>query len=97
MQHLRLDAVCPRVGPQETHLGPDSPKSHQCLADPLVVDVPLAVDREAVVPEPGTVWAGLDPGQVDATRRELLEQATGAVLAWNSTTEVLWAPVGAGT
>src|SRR5665647_716683 len=52
--------------------------------DPLVVDVSLAVDGEAVVTEPATVGPRLDPGQVDAAGGELLEQleqASRVVLA----------------
>src|SRR5664280_2241023 len=81
--NVRLDSVGTRIRAQETHLGADPLQPHQCLADPLVVDVALAVDREAIVPEPTPVGARLDPGQVDATGGELLKefkQATGVIL-----------------
>ena len=76
-------AVAPGVAAEEAHFTADPPQPHQCLADPRVVDVPLAVDEEVVLAEPVAGRPRLDRGQVDAAHGELgedLEQRARMVL-----------------
>ncbi len=53
----------------------------QAVGDELVVDVALEVDQEAVVAEAPLGGAGLELGQVDGPRRELLEDGEQAARA----------------
>jgi hypothetical protein len=92
-------AVGPRVGAEEPHVRADPAQRRQRLAHPRVGDVPLAVDREAVAPEPGAGRPRLDPGEVDAAYRELgeqLEQRARVVVGDERHDVVRSAPVGGG-
>src|SRR5271157_3077647 len=76
-------AVAPGVAAEEAHFTADPAQPHQRLADPRVIDMPLAVDEEVVLAEPVAGRPRLDRGQVDAAHREFgedLEQGTWVVL-----------------
>ena len=66
-------AVGARVRAEEPHVRAHPAQPHQRLANPRLGDVSLAVDREAVATDPVAGGARLDPGQVDPSDRELVQ------------------------
>ena len=69
-----LGAVEPGVGAEEAHEGASAVQADEGRLDPLVADVPLDVDGEAVAAQGVAGRARLDAGEVDAAGRELLQQ-----------------------
>ena len=70
-RHGALGAVAARVGAEVADVGADPAQRGDRIADPLVGDVALAVDREAVLADALLGRARLDPGQVDRAGGEL--------------------------
>src|SRR5262245_27387357 len=69
----RPDLVGPRVAAEEAYVGAQAAQAEHGLAHPRVLDVALAVDREAVAAEAVAGRPGLDPGEVDTAYGELGE------------------------
>ncbi len=67
-------AVGARPAAEHPHVGAHAVQRRQRLADPLVGEVPVAVEREEVLPEPPAGGSRLDAREVDPAHRELGEQ-----------------------
>ena len=63
----RCDFVGARIGTEEADISTDPPQSHQCLADPFVLDMTFGIDDEVIVAKARTCRARLNEGEVDAT------------------------------
>src|SRR6478672_13581230 len=81
-RHRVERAVAARIRTEVPDIGADPLQCGQCLPDPLLGDVPLAVDREAVLPDALLGWARLEASQVHAAGREFgedLQQRAGMI------------------
>src|SRR5262245_59448164 len=81
-RHRVERTVAARIRPEVPNVGADPLQGGQCLPDPLLRDVPLTVDREAVLPDAFLGRAGFDASQVHAAGGELgedLQQRAGVI------------------